>query len=54
MKPKKKATEKVGRVLLHEEKVRLLKTAALRPAWHAAYYASVVTLNTTCRGCELI
>ncbi len=53
VKPKKKATEQVGRALQHEEKVRLLKIAALRPAWQAAYYASIIALNTTCRGCEL-
>ena len=40
-------------LLTHEQKVRLLKIATLRPAWQAAYYASILTLNTTCRGCEL-
>ena len=52
VKPLKK-TESIGRALLHEEKVRLLHFAAMRPAWQSAYYASVLAFNTTCRGCEL-
>ncbi len=43
----------VGRALTHEEKVRLLKTASQRPEWETAYWAAILTLNTTMRGCEL-
>jgi integrase len=43
----------IGRALMHEQKVRLLKIATLRPAWQAAYYAAILTFNTTCRGCVL-
>jgi len=45
--------QQVGRALLHEEKVRLLKTAASNQDWQAAYFAAVLALNTTARGCEL-
>jgi integrase len=48
-----KTTESIGRALLHEEKMRLLRFAAMRPSWQSAYYASVLAFNTTCRGCEL-
>jgi len=48
-----KMTASIGRALLHEEKVRLLRFAAMRPSWESAYYASVLAFNTTCRGCEL-
>jgi integrase len=48
-----RTTESIGRALLHEEKVRLLHFAAVRPSWESAYYASVLAFNTTCRGCEL-
>ena len=52
VKPLRK-TENIGRALLHEEKVKLLHCAAMRPSWQSAYYAAVLTFNTTCRGCEL-
>ena len=52
IKPLRK-TENIGRALLHEEKVKLLHCAAMRPSWQSAYYAAVLTFNTTCRGCEL-
>ena len=45
--------QQVGRALLHEEKVRLLKMAASNPDWETAYFAAVLALNTTARGCEL-
>jgi len=48
-----KVRSTIGRALTHEQKVRLLKIATLRPAWQAAYYAAILTFNTTCRGCEL-
>ena len=43
----------VGRALTHEGKVRLLETASQRPEWETAYWAAILTLNTTMRGCEL-
>ncbi len=48
-----RTTESVGRALLHEEKIRLLHFAAMRPSWESAYHASLLAFNTTCRGCEL-
>jgi len=45
--------QQVGRALLHDEKIRLLRLAAGNPDWQTAYYAAVLTLNTTARGCEL-
>jgi integrase len=52
VKPLKK-TENIGRALLHEEKIKLVKVASTRPAWESAYFAAMLALNTTCRGCEL-
>ena len=43
----------IGRAMPHEEKVRLLKTAASRPEWQTARLAMILALNTTMRGCEL-
>jgi len=43
----------VGRALLHEQKVKLLKTAASRPEWQVARLAAVLALNTTMRACEI-
>ena len=43
----------IGRALSEEEKLRLLKTAVMRPEWETAYLAGVLCLNTTARGCEL-
>jgi integrase len=45
--------EEVGRALLLEEKLRLLKVAASRPEWQNAAYAAVLALNTTMRACEI-
>jgi len=45
--------QQVGRALLHEEKVRLLKLAGSNHDWQTAYFAAVLALNTTARGCEL-
>ncbi len=45
--------QKVGRALAPEEKLRLLKVAASREDWQTAYYAAVLALNTTMRGCEI-
>jgi integrase len=43
----------VGRALAAEDKVRLFETAASRDEWIAAYCASVIAVNTTCRGVEI-
>lgn len=45
--------QQIGRALSDDEKIRLLRIAAKRPAWQAAYYAAILALNTTARGCEL-
>jgi integrase len=47
------AKAKIGRALTDEKKARLLLMAASRSDWQAAYYAAVLALNTTARGCEL-
>ena len=44
---------KEPRVLLPEEKARLLQTAALRPEWQVARCAATIALNTTMRGGEM-
>jgi len=36
-----------------DEKLRLAKTAAMRPEWQNARLAMVLALNTTMRGCEI-
>src|SRR5579859_178108 len=43
----------IGRALSYDEKLRLLKVAASRPEWQTAYWAAVLALNTTMRGCEI-
>jgi len=45
--------QSIGRALGLDEKARLLKVAASRPEWQNAYYAALLALNTTVRGCEL-
>ena len=45
--------ENVGRALLAEEKLKLLKTAASKPAWQVARLAMILAVSTTMRGCEL-
>jgi integrase len=46
-------TEQIGRALLPEEKIRLVRKAASKPEWQTAYYATILALNTTMRSCEL-
>src|SRR4029077_14322355 len=48
-----KEHRQVGRAMAHEEKVRLLRLAAIRPEWQVDRCAAVLALNTTMRGCEL-
>jgi len=43
----------IGRALTEVDKQRLLKMAAMRPEWETAYFAAILCLNTTARGCEL-
>jgi integrase len=31
----------------------LLATATLKPEWETAYFAAILALNTTMRGCEI-
>jgi integrase len=45
--------EEVGRALSYEGKLKLLKTAALRPEGQNAAWAATLALNTTMRGCEI-
>jgi len=44
----------IGRVMTHEEKLRLFQMASAKPAWMVAYCAAVVAVNTTCRKVELL
>jgi len=48
-----KERREVGRAMAHEEKVRLLRVAGMRPEWKVARCAAILALNTTMRGCEL-
>jgi integrase len=48
-----KEPSSIGRAITEEEKLRLLKTAVMRPEWETAYLAAILCLNTTARGCEL-
>jgi integrase len=43
----------IGKALTPDEKASLLEAAALKPEWETAYFAAILALNTTCRGCEL-
>lgn len=48
-----KEPQTIGRALTPGEKAALLEAAALKPEWETAYYAAILALNTTMRGCEL-
>jgi len=48
-----KEPETIGRALSPDEKQALLDAAALKPEWETAYFAAILALNTTMRGCEL-
>ena len=40
----------IGRAMTLDEKLRLTKTAAMKPEWQNARLAMVLALNTTMRG----
>jgi len=48
-----KEPRSIGRALTSDQKLKLLETAAQKPEWETAYWAAVLALNTTMRGCEL-
>lgn len=52
-KPLREASRGPGVALSVEEERRLFETAQQKPQWDAAYYAALVAVNTTQRGCEL-
>src|ERR1043165_942521 len=43
----------IGRALTPEQKYKLLEVASERPEWETAYWAALLALNTTMRGCEI-
>ena len=43
----------LGRALAPEQKLKLLRIAGSRPEWETAFFAAVLALNTTMRGCEI-
>jgi len=48
-----KEPQTIGRALTPSQKSALLEAAALKPEWETAYFAAILALNTTMRGCEL-
>ncbi|HUS09714.1 MAG TPA: tyrosine-type recombinase/integrase [Pyrinomonadaceae bacterium] len=48
-----KEPSSIGRALSPEQKAALLEAAALKPEWETAYFAAILALNTTMRGCEI-
>jgi integrase len=43
----------IGRAMTLDEKLRLARTAGMRPEWQNARWAMVLALNTTMRACEI-
>src|SRR5882762_5745261 len=43
----------IGRAMTLDEKLRLAKTAAMKPEWQSARLAMVLALSTTMRACEI-
>jgi len=43
----------IGRAMTLDEKLRLAKTASMKPEWQNARLAMVLALNTTMRACEI-
>ena len=52
-KPLRESSRGPGVALTLEEERRLFETAKNKPQWDAAYYAALIAVNTTQRGCEL-
>jgi len=52
-KPLRESSRGPGIALAPEQERRLFETARQKPQWDAAYYAALVAVNTTQRGCEL-
>ena len=48
-----KEPRSIGRALTADQKVKLLEVASQRPEWETAYWAAILALNTTMRGCEI-
>lgn len=48
-----KEPRSIGRALSPDQKASLLEAAALKPEWETAYFAAILALNTTMRGCEI-
>jgi integrase len=48
-----KEPRSIGRALTAEQKLKLLEVASQRPEWETAYWAAILALNTTMRGCEI-
>jgi integrase len=48
-----KEPQTIGRALSPAEKAALLEAASLKPEWETAYFAAILALNTTMRGCEI-
>lgn len=43
----------IGRAMMPDQKQKLLETASKKPEWETAYWAAILALNTTMRGCEI-
>jgi integrase len=43
----------IGRAMTPDQKQKLLETASKKPEWETAYWAALLALNTTMRGCEI-
>ena len=43
----------IGRAMTLDEKLRLTKTAEMKPEWQSARFAMVLALSTTMRACEI-
>jgi hypothetical protein len=43
----------IGNALTEGRKAKAIQIAVMRPEWETAYFATILYLNTTPRGCEL-
>jgi integrase len=48
-----KEPRSIGRALTPVQKLKLLEMASEQPEWETAYWAAILALNTTMRGCEI-